>query len=103
MVCLRLLRRVSAKPLKTKSAQRGQLDLERMKGPLRAALRLALAVLLFFWILDIWHIDLPVGETVVRTLIEILVVILICYVAWGLINAAIMRRMRAGDAGRGIG
>ena len=31
----------------------------------------------------------------VGTLIEILVVVLICYVAWGLIFAAIMRRMRA--------
>jgi len=78
-----------------KPARHGQLDLERMKGPLRAALRLSLVVLLFFWILNIWHIDLPVGETVVRILIEILVVVLFCYVAWGLINAAIMRRMRA--------
>ncbi|MEN8751675.1 MAG: mechanosensitive ion channel domain-containing protein, partial [Desulfobacterales bacterium] len=77
-----------------KPAQAGQLDLDRMKGPLRTALRLALAVLLFFWILDIWNVDLPIGEEVVRTLIEILVVVLICYVAWGLINAAIRRRMR---------
>ena len=50
--------------------------------------------MLFFWILDIWNVDLPVGEAVVRTLIKILMVVLICYVAWGLINAAIMRRMR---------
>jgi moderate conductance mechanosensitive channel len=76
-------------------ARPAQLDLERLKGPLRAALRLALAMLLFFWILDIWHIDLPIGETVVRSVIKILVVVLFCYVAWGLINAAIMRRMSA--------
>jgi small-conductance mechanosensitive channel len=79
---------------KDKSAPAGPLDLERMKGPLRSALRLALAVLLFFWILKIWNVDLPIGREVVRTLIEILTVVLICYVAWGLINAAIMRRMR---------
>jgi small-conductance mechanosensitive channel len=71
-----------------------RLDLERMKGPLRAALRIALAVLLFFWILGIWNIDLPIGEEVVGTIIEILIVVLVCYVAWGLINAAISRRMR---------
>jgi small-conductance mechanosensitive channel len=76
------------------SATGGRLDLDRMKAPLRAALRLALAVLLFFWILDIWNLDLPIGEEVVETLIEILVVVLICYVAWGLINAAIVRRMQ---------
>jgi len=77
-----------------KSASGGRLDLERMKGPLRTALRLALAVLLFFWILNIWNVDLPIGEAVVKALIKILLVVLICYVAWGIINAAIMRRMR---------
>jgi small-conductance mechanosensitive channel len=76
------------------AAPGGGLDLDRMKAPLRAALRIALAVLLFLWILDIWNLDLPIGEAVVRTLIKILVVVLICYVAWGLVNAAIMRRMR---------
>jgi len=79
---------------KDKSAHLGRLDLERMKGPLRSALRLALAVLLFLWVLDIWNIDLPIGEAVIGSVIKILVVVLICYVAWGLINAAIMRRMR---------
>ncbi len=70
-----------------------------MKGPLRTALRLALAVLLFFWILGIWDVDLPIGEEVVRTLMEILIVVLICYVAWGLINAAIAAPDARGDAG----
>jgi small-conductance mechanosensitive channel len=88
-------RQTAGEASKDKSAAGGHLDLDRMKGPLRSALRLALAVLLFFWTLDIWHVDLPVGEEVVSTLIEILVVVLICYVAWSLINAAILRRMRA--------
>jgi len=79
---------------KDKAATGGHLDLNRMKGPLRTAMRLALAVLMFFWILNIWNIDLPIGEAVVKTLIKILVVVLVCYVAWGLINAAISRRMR---------
>ena len=79
---------------KDEAAPERRLDLERMKGPLRSALRLALAVLLFFWVLKIWDVDLPIGREVIRTLIEILAVVLVCYVAWGLINAAIMRRMR---------
>ena len=88
-------RQTAGEASKDKSAAGGHLDLDRMKGPLRSALRLALAALLFFWTLDIWNVDLPVGEEVVSTLIEILVVVLICYVAWSLINAAILRRMRA--------
>jgi len=80
------------------AASGGRLDLEHMKGPLRTALRLSLAVLLFFWILNIWNVDLPIGEAVVKALIKILLVVLICYVAWGLINAAILRRcLRPGD------
>jgi small-conductance mechanosensitive channel len=75
-------------------APAGRLDLERMKAPLRAALRLALAVLLILWIMDIWGISLPIGAAVVGALIKILVVVLVCYVAWGIINAAIMRRMQ---------
>ncbi len=77
-----------------KAGPGARLDLDRMKGPLRTALRLALATLLFLWTLNIWKISLPVGEEVVKTIIEILVVVLICYVAWGVINAAIQRRMR---------
>jgi small-conductance mechanosensitive channel len=84
----------AGEPSKDEEATGGRLDLNRMKGPLRTALRLSLAALLFFWILDIWNVDLPIGEELVRTLMEILVVVLICYVAWGLINAAIQRRMR---------
>jgi small-conductance mechanosensitive channel len=79
---------------KDQPAPGSRLDLDRMKGPLRTSLRLALAVLMFFWILDIWNLDLPIGEALVRTLIKILMVVFICYVGWGLINAAIMRRMR---------
>jgi small-conductance mechanosensitive channel len=71
-----------------------RLDLDRMKGPLRAALRIALAALLVIWILKIWGISLPIGQTVVSSVLKILVVVLICYVAWGIINAAIQRRMR---------
>ena len=77
-----------------KPAQGGRLELNRMKGPLRTALRLALVALLLFWTLDIWGISLQIGETVVRGVLEIIVVVLVCYVAWGIINAAILRRMR---------
>jgi small-conductance mechanosensitive channel len=76
------------------SANGQRLDLERMKGPLKFALRLSLAALLFFWILKIWSIGFPVGETVVKTIVMILLVVLLCYLAWGLINAAIQRRMQ---------
>jgi small-conductance mechanosensitive channel len=57
-------------------------------------LRLALAALLFFWTLSIWGISLPIGETVAKVVLKILVIVLVCYVGWGIINAAILRRMQ---------
>jgi len=78
----------------TEPAGHGQLELDRIKRPLRTALRLALAALLFFWTLSIWGISLPVGETVVKAVLKILAIVLVCYVAWGIINAAILRRMQ---------
>ena len=70
-----------------------KLDLERMKDPLRFALRLSLAALILFWILSIWNIKIPVGEVVVWTVIKILMVVLLCYIAYTIANAAIMRRL----------
>jgi small-conductance mechanosensitive channel len=81
-------------PSEAKPAQAHHLDLDRMKGPLRAALRIALAALLLIWTLKIWGISLPIGQEVVGAILKILVVVLVCYVAWGIVNAAIVRRMR---------
>jgi small-conductance mechanosensitive channel len=83
------------KPAETKPAPAERLEIGRMKSPLRTALRLALALLLFFWTMGIWGFSLPIGERVIGTVLKILMVVLICYIAWGIINAAIMRRMRA--------
>ncbi len=84
----------SGAPPADKSAREKGLDLEKMKSPLRSALRLSLAMLLFFWTLKIWKIALPVGEAMAGAIMQILIVVLLCYVAWSLINAAIIRRMR---------
>jgi len=73
---------------------KSRMDLGRMKRALRTSLRLALAALLFFWVFKIWGIEFPIGQEVARTVLRILIVVLICYIAYGLANAAIMRRLR---------
>jgi small-conductance mechanosensitive channel len=65
-----------------------------MKRALRTTLRLALAALIFFWVFRIWGIAFPIGQEVARTVLRILIVVLVCYIAYGLANAAIMRRLR---------
>jgi len=69
------------------------LDINRMQRVLRGGLRIALAASAFFWIMSIWGIELPVGRSVADGTFDILITILICYVAWELINAAIQRRL----------
>jgi small-conductance mechanosensitive channel len=71
----------------------GPLDVNRMQRVLRAGLRIALAASMFFWIMSIWGLELPVGQSVADSTFDILITILICYVAWELINAAIKRRL----------
>lgn len=75
--------------LKKKFVFGGCLEFDCMKGLLCIVLCLVLVVLLFFWILDIWNIDFFIGEVVVKIFIKILVVVLVCYVVWGLINVVI--------------
>jgi len=57
-------------------------------------LRIALAAAVFFYLLDIWGIDIQVGKAVTRTAFNILIAVLICYVTWEVINAAIQRRLK---------
>ena len=76
-------------------AQEGRLELGRMKQALHTGLRIALAALLVFWIFKIWGVEFQIGEKVAKTAINILIVVLVCYVAYSLANAAILRRLRA--------
>ena len=77
------------------SAPSRPLELGRMKQALRTGLRLALAALMFFWIFKIWGVHFQIGEEVAKTAFDILLVVLVCYIAYSLANAAIMRRIGA--------
>jgi small-conductance mechanosensitive channel len=70
-----------------------RLDIGRLRKIIRGGLRVALAFLMFFWIMRIWGVELKIGEEVARAAFRILVVVLVCFVAWELGNAAIKRRL----------
>ncbi|UCH23969.1 MAG: mechanosensitive ion channel [Deltaproteobacteria bacterium] len=73
----------------------GHLNVNRVQRVLRSGLRIALATLMLVWIMNVWGIELPVGKAVVDATFKILITVLICYVAWELISAAIQRRLQA--------
>ena len=70
-----------------------RLDIGRLRKIVRGGLRVALAFLMFFWVMRIWGVELKIGEEVARAAFRILVVVLVCFVAWELGNAAIKRRL----------
>jgi small-conductance mechanosensitive channel len=70
-------------------------EFSRMRSSIEAGLRVALAVLFVVWTLNIWGLELTVGQAVTRAAINILIVVLLCYVGWELLNAAIQRRLQA--------
>jgi len=69
------------------------LDVRRLNRIIGSALRIALAAFVFFYLLEIWGIDIQVGKSVTRTAFNILVAVLICYATWEIISAAIQRKL----------
>jgi small-conductance mechanosensitive channel len=73
---------------------------------LRRGFRIAIAALLFFWILGVWGVHLPIAQSVTRSILRILLTIVIGYVVWEVINAYIERKLKtiqAGPEGGGAG
>ncbi len=69
-------------------------NLQRMQRVIRIGLRSALAAWMAFWLLNIWGINLPIGEHVAEAAFNILVVVIIGYVGWEVMSAAIQRRLK---------
>jgi small-conductance mechanosensitive channel len=69
------------------------LDVRRLNRIIGSALRIALAAFVFFYLLEVWGIDIQVGRAVTRTAFNILVAVLICYATWEVISVAIQRKL----------
>ncbi len=66
----------------------------RMKTVIKIGLRIALVVYTLFWVLQVWGINLSVGEAISKALFSILITVAVCYVGWELINAKIQQKIR---------
>ena len=69
-------------------------NLQRMQHVIRVGLRGALAAWMLIWLFSIWGIHLPIGEKVAEAAFNILIVVIIGYVAWEVTSAAIQRRLK---------
>jgi small-conductance mechanosensitive channel len=69
------------------------LDVRRLNRFIGGGLRIALAAFVFFYLLEIWGIDIQFGIAVTKVASKILIVVLICYVFWEVISAMIQRKL----------
>jgi small-conductance mechanosensitive channel len=65
-----------------------------MQHVIRVGLRGALAAWMLIWLFSMWGINLPIGEKVAEAAFNILVVVIIGYVAWEVTSAAIQKRLK---------
>ena len=70
-----------------------KIGFDRMRSVLRTGLRTALFFLVVFWTLGIWGVELPVGQTAARAVMEIILVVLLCFVFWEFANALIQKKL----------
>jgi small-conductance mechanosensitive channel len=68
--------------------------LSRAKRVIQSGSRVALAAFFIFYLMGIWGIEIQIGKTVARAGFNILIAVLICYVAWELVSAAIQKRLK---------
>jgi small-conductance mechanosensitive channel len=85
-----------SKPLSAETEEpiiKKHIDVRRLNRIIGSALRITLAAFVFFYLLEIWGIDIQVGKSVTRTAFNILIAVLICYVTWEVTSAAIQRKL----------
>ena len=72
----------------------GRLDFNRLNLVLRRGLKIMIAAAVFFWLMELWGIDVHIGRAVVRAAFSVLIAVLLSYVIYELINARIEIRLR---------
>jgi small-conductance mechanosensitive channel len=71
------------------------LNMRRLNRIIGGGLRIVLGAFVFFYLLEVWGVDIQFGITVTKAASNILIVVLICYVLWEVISAMIQRRLAA--------
>jgi small-conductance mechanosensitive channel len=69
-------------------------SLFRRNQPLiRKMMGILIACALFFWVLDLWGLDLPLGRSVVQSAASIFATLLLAYVVWEICRTIIDRKL----------
>ncbi len=85
-----------SEPFSTETEKPGikiHMDGRRLNRIIGSTLRIALAAFVFFYLLEVWGLDIHFDKAVLRAAFNILIAVLICYATWEVISAAIQRRL----------
>jgi small-conductance mechanosensitive channel len=80
--------------LPAKQPAAGPINFSRAKRIIHSGSRVALAAFFIFYLMGLWGIEIQIGKTVARAGFNILIAVLICYVAWELVSAVIQKRLQ---------
>jgi len=66
----------------------------RVRAILSGGFRIGIAAALFFWLLSLYDVNLPLGEATARALLNVMVTLVLAYIFWLFVSAAIERRIQ---------
>ncbi len=74
------------------SSQKGSLFIRNL-ALIRKLMGLLIACALFFWVMNLWGLDLPLGRAVVQSASSIFATLLLAYVVWEICRSLIDRKL----------
>ena len=74
------------------SSQKGSLLIRNM-ALVRKLMGLLIGCALFFWVMNLWGLDLPLGRAVVQSALSIFATLLLAYVIWEICRSLIDRKL----------
>jgi small-conductance mechanosensitive channel len=75
------------------SFDQGKSAIMRYYALLRNLMGILIAFTLFFWVMQLWGLDLPVGRTLFRSALSIFATFLLAYAAWEICRTIIDRKL----------
>jgi small-conductance mechanosensitive channel len=67
----------------------------RNLGLIRNLMGILIGCALFFWVMNLWGLDLPLGRSVVQSALSIFATLLLAYVVWAICRTIIDRMLEA--------
>ena len=92
---------ISASSNSDSSGQKASL-FKRNLSLLRKLMGILITCALFFWVMDLWGLDLPLGRSVFQSALSIFATLLLAYVIWEICRTIIDRKLEEDRAGSGL-